>query len=212
MDEVEPRRAGPVLAPVVAPVVVVQGTTSLNTNERKALRTLEGRIAAGIQSFRDVGSALLEIRDARLYRESHTSFEAYCREKWDLERARAYQFMSAAEVIRALPAGGESQKMVTNEAQARALAPILRDRGVAGVEAILEGVRERGVPITAPLIRRVAQEVMHPNQAEPTFADRLVRDIGRVSTEYRQWLATGPGRKEKAIVKTAAEALIQTLT
>jgi hypothetical protein len=73
-------------------------------------------------------------------------------------------------------------------------------------------VRERGVPITAPLIRRIAHEVTHPNApAEATLSDRLVRDIGRLTTEYRQWLATGPSRKEKTTVRAAAEQLIAAL-
>lgn len=207
MEETPPRAV--VIAPHVAPVVL-PGTSNLSTTERKKLRALEERIGTGIRSFLDVGTALLEIRDARLYRESHTSFEAYCREKWDLERARAYQFMDAAGTIAALPDG--SQSLIHNEAQARALAPILRERGVAGVQAVLDQVTERGVPITAPLIRRVANEVAHPNQpAESSMTDRLVRNMGRLATEYRQWVATGPTRKEKTTVKEAATQLIQAL-
>lgn len=209
--EDEPRRGTPALAPTIVQPVVLPGTTTLSVPERKKLRELEGEIAAGIRSFRGVGAALLAIRDSRLYGETYSSFEAYCDEKWQLERARAYQFMSAATVMQAIPA--EAGSMVTNEAQARALAPILRDRGTAGVEMVLQGIRDRGDPITAPLIRRVSDALMHPNApAEPTVADRLVRDMGRLTTEYRQWLASGPSRKEKSTVKEAAAQLIQALS
>ena len=42
--------------------------------------------------------ALMAIRDAKLYRETHDTFEAYCKERWGLERRRAYQLMDAATV------------------------------------------------------------------------------------------------------------------
>ena len=45
------------------------------------------------------GNALLEIRDSRLYRTSHGTFEDYCGEKWQIERRRAYQLMDAAQVV-----------------------------------------------------------------------------------------------------------------
>lgn len=210
MDEVETGERSPVLSPTLAPAVVISGTSSLSAREQKELREQEARIAAGIRSFRDVGGALLRIRDARLYRETHASFEAYCDEKWQLERARAYQFMAGATVVQTLPA--KAGDMVRNEAQARALAPILRDRGVSGVEQVLAMAHERGAPMTAPLIRRLSSEVMNPNQpTEPTVTDRLVRDMGRLTSEYRSWLASGPSRKEKTTVKAAVESLTQSL-
>ncbi len=38
--------------------------------------------AAFVQTFYEVGNALLQIRDERLYRQTHSTFEEYCREKW----------------------------------------------------------------------------------------------------------------------------------
>jgi len=48
-----------------------------------SLGDLEQRIEAGLKTFIDVGTCLLEIRDRRLYKEKgYTRFEDYCREQW----------------------------------------------------------------------------------------------------------------------------------
>lgn len=67
--------------------------------EAERLNTLETTIERGLYTFVDVGNALLEIRDSRLYRTTHGTFEEYCRERWGFERRRVYQLMEAAQVV-----------------------------------------------------------------------------------------------------------------
>lgn len=85
----------------------------------------DNQIAAGLESFVQVGSALAEIRDTGLYLDHFPTFEAYCRERWNLSRQYAYQVMDAATVTNQMSAIAD----ITNESQARAVAPILRDHG-----------------------------------------------------------------------------------
>jgi phage N-6-adenine-methyltransferase len=66
------------------------------------LAALEAVIERGLQTFVEVGNALLEIRDSRLYRESHATFEEYCRERWGWSRQRANQLIDAAGVMQNL--------------------------------------------------------------------------------------------------------------
>lgn len=40
----------------------------------------------------------MQIRDNRLYRESHGTFEEYCKGKWGFSKSRANQLISASEV------------------------------------------------------------------------------------------------------------------
>jgi hypothetical protein len=64
---------------------------------------------------------LLKIRDERLYRNEHATFEEYCLRRWKWGRAHAYRLIDAANVVQNLsPIGDVSE----NEAQARALAPL----------------------------------------------------------------------------------------
>ena len=72
--------------------------TTLTIEERNELDRLEAVIDRGIQTFAEVGSALLVIRDDRLYRATHATFEAYCRERWDMTRCHANRVIGAARI------------------------------------------------------------------------------------------------------------------
>jgi hypothetical protein len=82
-------------------IVPVNGEISepLSSVEVQTLEHYERIIAQGLQTFVEVGHALLVIRDQRLYRQSSPTFEDYLRQRWDLSRPRAYQLISAAQVI-----------------------------------------------------------------------------------------------------------------
>lgn len=62
------------------------------------LDRLEAVISAGLQTFMAVGNALAEISQKRLYLRDFTSFEEYCRERWNISDKRAYQFIRGAAV------------------------------------------------------------------------------------------------------------------
>lgn len=94
-------------------------TTYLTDGEKEAFEKCEGIISRGLNSFIEVGIALLSIRDSKLYRESYATFEQYCRERWAFSRTQAYRLMDAAGVINDLsPNGGQ---IPANERQARSL-------------------------------------------------------------------------------------------
>lgn len=113
---------------------------SLALAEVDRLQELEETVERGLATFVEVGQALMEIRDSRLYRSSHSTFEDYCRERWGWTRQHANRTIRAAEVAGVLePTGsipvrerldnpatwspGLSRAM--NERQARELAPLL---------------------------------------------------------------------------------------
>jgi protein gp37 len=102
------------------------------TATAQCLATLEGIIERGQQAFIEVGNALLEIRDRRLYREQgFATFEDYCRKRWNWGRHYVNRQIAAAEVVKNLEPIGTIPK---NEAQARELAPLPpeQQREVAG--------------------------------------------------------------------------------
>jgi|GEM_PF-6957674 len=71
----------------------------LDEEERQTFVTCKLTIEKGIQTFLDVGNALKIIREQKLYRETHTTFESFMQDEFGLPRRRAYQLMEAAEVI-----------------------------------------------------------------------------------------------------------------
>lgn len=89
------------------------------------LAELEAIIEQGLATFVGVAQALLEVRDTRLYRESHPTFEDYCRERWGFSRQRAHQHIDAAVLSTMVDKAGLPAP--TNERQARELAPLRND-------------------------------------------------------------------------------------
>ena len=67
--------------------------------ESLTLAECEAVIERGLQTFVEVGNALLTIRDGRLYRAIAGTFEDYCRERWNMSRPRAYQLIDAAMTV-----------------------------------------------------------------------------------------------------------------
>jgi hypothetical protein len=133
----------------------------LDAKEREDFARLETMVDRGLTGFVEVGNALCEISDRRLYRETHSTFQEYVLAKWKMTARRAYQLCEAAEVVKALPGtvNNCSQSLITNEGQARELAKVEPGKR-AGV---LEAAASEG-QLTARKIRLAANpEPTKPN-------------------------------------------------
>lgn len=71
----------------------------LTVIEKANLVELEETIQKNLTAFYEVGFALMQIRDNRLYREVYGTFEEYCKEKWGMERNYANKLIKASEVV-----------------------------------------------------------------------------------------------------------------
>lgn len=107
--------------------VTVAETEKLSAGERELLASLEATIVRGTRAFAETGRALAMVRDERLYRETHESFEAYAAETFDISRQQAYRLIDAAQVLEAMSPMGDIGDGPRSERQARELAP-LKDR------------------------------------------------------------------------------------
>jgi hypothetical protein len=65
----------------------------LTTEEESDRHNLERKVE---RAFYEAGMALMELRDRRLYRSTHATFEEYCRDRFDYTRRRPYQLIEAA--------------------------------------------------------------------------------------------------------------------
>jgi protein gp37 len=94
-------------------------SNAIDTGPAQRLVLLEATIRRGLATFIEVGNALAEIRDARLYREQgFRTFEDYCLKRWRWGRNYANKQIAAARVIQNL--GTTVPKSIT-ERQAREL-------------------------------------------------------------------------------------------
>lgn len=81
---------------------MVSTIEALTVAEFAELKEREAKIENGLKAFYEVGQELIVIRDRKLYRQTHKTFEDYFQERWQMTRARAYQLMAASEVVESL--------------------------------------------------------------------------------------------------------------
>jgi transcriptional regulator of aromatic amino acid metabolism len=97
-----------------------------NTQHR-SLAELEGIVRTGLATYQEVGSALDEIHEHKLYRElKYKNFKTYLQERWGISRAHAYRLINAAKVAEMSPIGDKPE----NEYQARTK-PVIEKRSKA---------------------------------------------------------------------------------
>jgi hypothetical protein len=78
---------------------VEKNELTLTSDEQTELIRLETIIENGRKSFIEVGTALIKIRDSRLYRKDYKTFEEYCKGKWQYARRTAYQLIDSVKVF-----------------------------------------------------------------------------------------------------------------
>ena len=150
----------------------------LNKDELNELERCEVVIKQGLQTFVEVGQALLTIRDKKLYRSSFRTFEEYCDVKWEIGKAYAFRLIGAAEVISNLSPRGDI--LPQNEKEARpltSLEPEIQQQAWAAV------VEQHGSDITAPKVREVVSDFIQVNneikqaKKEPMFAANTPEEL-----------------------------------
>ena len=132
-------------------VSVEISATLLTEQEQSRFDELEGIIDKGLKTFIEVGEALGEIRDARLYRQEYDNFEAYCRDKWNYSRFYAHRLIEGARIAM-LPTGN-----LANEAQARELVG-LSVEDATEVVGIAQSMLADGEKLTAFLLKEVRED------------------------------------------------------
>jgi hypothetical protein len=146
----------------------------LEMHERRV--ALEETIEQGLTTFVEVGNAIREIRDERLYRDEYHSFEDYCQKRWGWSRVHAHRHIEAANTSELLPMGNTPK----NERQARELAPLAREDPEAARKLWAELVENYGEKLTAKKIKQaVAARMKREGELDqlPEKVAALIKDI-----------------------------------
>src|SRR5437868_3642908 len=80
----------------------------LNSEESARLHQLEELVETHLKSFLITGRSLLEIRERRLYRATHSRFEDYCRDRFGIARSSADQLIRSTACAEFLLTGAGS--------------------------------------------------------------------------------------------------------
>lgn len=142
-------------------------SNQLTSLDRSQLRKLETTIAKGIETFIEVGQALKQIRDQRLYRGEFKSFDAYVQEKWMLSRSRAYQLIESAEVAGNVHHGAQNQVAIPNERTARELAKLpAEEQPKAWDEVLSQKSKPTQKDVEAHVNRKLEESTTVPTKKE----------------------------------------------
>lgn len=109
---------------------------ALTTVEQFELAKHEADITVGLDTFYKVGNALLAIRDKKLYRANHQTFEEYCQARWGMKRNYANKLIQASVVMSNL--GTVVPIAPDNESQVRELAKVIPEAQIAAWAAAVE--------------------------------------------------------------------------
>jgi hypothetical protein len=149
--------------------MVLRGTSDeLSEVERDDLARCEAAVERGLTTFVEVGSALMQIRDGRLYRAEFATFEEYCQDRWGMSRIRAHQLIGASSVAANVLTVVNTPP--TNERQARPLAPLEPDQQRVAWAHAVETAPE-GRPSEAHVRRAVAE--LFPKDGLPDAGSSL---------------------------------------
>nr|WP_306297104.1 hypothetical protein [Nostoc sp. C057] len=121
------------------------------------------------RAFFEAGKALTELRDRRLYRSTHKTFEEYCRERFGHSRRQSYLLMDAAVVFDNLMEKCDPMDHIlpTNERQVR---PMTKLEPQQQQEVWVKAVEQSGGKVPpARIVKNVVQQIMERTQAPNTY-------------------------------------------
>jgi hypothetical protein len=161
-------------------------STALSTIERAKLENFETIIEDGLQTCFDVGRALLAIRDEKLYRLSHKTFEEYCGERWNLKRQRAYELISASEIEARLSEISDTKPKESHTAELKKLPPA--EQPAAWQEAVEES---NGKPtakhVEAAVNKRLGKTAAVSLYVCPTCAQKFTDEVWHCEECGHHW-------------------------
>lgn len=164
--------------------------TELSDEEQRDRLYLERRVE---RAFYEAGSALRELRDRRLYRSSHGTFEAYCRDRFTFSRQAANYLIAGAEVFENLTTIGCQNEednletiavLPTSERQVRPLASLDPDEQR---EAWQQSVVEAGgrVP-SSRIVKNIVQRIRERTPVSNSYrAGEVCRIVAGDNVELR---------------------------
>ena len=138
-------------------------------------------VREGLEGFAKVGRALLEIRESRLYRDTHATFVDFCAAEFGLKKRRAYQLIEAAAVVEESP---ECEKFCTSESQIREIGKVEPEKRAE----VMAKAAESG-KVTANSIREAAAGTPdEPKEAEIVQPQDAETRAYQVSLKIQGWI------------------------
>jgi hypothetical protein len=114
-----------------------------------------------MNSFYEMVEALKEIRELRLYKESHNTFDAYCQDKWSMKKDYANKMIGSSEVIDNL--NTIVSVLPITESQVRPLTKLDPEQQQQAWQEVVKESNETHEPITAKKVEEAVYLSMISN-------------------------------------------------
>jgi ribosomal protein L37AE/L43A len=150
------------------------------------LERCEAVIARGVVTFVEVGHALTEIRDGKLYRAGYRTFDEYCQTRWGIGRGRAYQIIGASAITREMSTVVDNPP--TNEREARELGKVEKEDRSKVLSRATEIAGDK--PRTAQHMRQAAAEIKPKPAPPPTLHvidPEHMAEVKKILSTLDQW-------------------------
>jgi len=186
-------------------LIIQEPEAQLDTQEQARLDELESTIEQGLQRFYEIGKALDEICQSRLYRQSYKNFEAYCRDRWGIARQTAHRFIAATQVVDNLAKTG--LQIPKKENQVRPLAKLTPEQQVKiWGEAV--DLAQDGQPTGASVKRLVDKHISSDEEQTKPSSKNGYSDLDRLRLEnqhLKERLKQNDAEREKRAAEVAKE-------
>lgn len=161
----------------------VPSSGQLSAKEREDFSKLREVVRKGLGTFVAVGKALGHIRDEKLYRETHDTFEAFLAGEWDMSKAHASRQISAAALVGTLASIGAVPLSETQVRPLTKLKPELaKECWRRAVESAPRG--SDGQPrITAEQVKAVVVKMSPKRQPKASRKAKKLRPV-TIKTEH----------------------------
>ncbi len=153
-------------SPISKQQLILMPIDPLTIDEESDRYNLEKKVE---RAFYQAGMALGELRDRRLYRSTHVTFEEYCRDRFDFTRRRPYQLIEAAQIYDNLidKSQPNTQILPTKEGQVRPLSELKTEQQPIAWEAAVE--QAGGKVPTGRIVKEVVKRMKDDNPKPITF-------------------------------------------
>ena len=168
----------------------VKALSTLTVEEADRLNTLEATIDRGMTTFLEVGRALIDIQDNKLYRATHLTFEQYMLDRFSLNRNRGYQLIEATKVVNQI---AEEIKAETTE-----------ESSTEGYQAIPTGKVRRAKPSPAPAKQPEDVDFTEESRDDADSDEPLDAKTAAQSTGSTSYVWTDPGEEDEETGEQAA--------
>ncbi len=132
--------------------------TEIVKSEEARFRELAGIVSRGLETFAEVGQALMELRDGKSYKAAgYATFEECCDKAFGISRPQAYRMIGASSLavkmspIGDIPNEGVARELLTIKDETKQLEVAKRAAEIAG---------GRDIPITSAHVKQAKAEIV----------------------------------------------------